>query len=124
MIEKKARESPTGLYRAEGGELMFPDGKQVRGVNSGIFAQSKDTNDLIDEVKGKMKKEADEKASADKKQKEKEDLEKKQKEADARWEKADRFTGTVHEKDGSRSFAPEGTKVGGVNNHVQVSDKK
>jgi hypothetical protein len=56
---------------------LFPDGKQVSGVNSGVFAQSTDTNDLIDEVKGKMKKEADVKADVDKKQKDKELAEKK-----------------------------------------------
>ena len=40
MIEKKAHESVTGLYKQEDGKLLFPDGKQVNGVNAGIFAQS------------------------------------------------------------------------------------
>lgn len=70
-----------------------------------------------------MKKEADENAVVEKKQKEKQEVLKKQAEADARWDKADRFTGTIHQKDGSRVFAPEGSKVGGVNNHAQLENK-
>jgi hypothetical protein len=66
---EKAHEQPNGLFKSEDGKLHFPNGKEVRGVNSGIFAQTKnkDTNDLIDEVKGKMKKEADERAVVEKK---------------------------------------------------------
>ena len=123
-LNEKAHQSPDGLY-TEGGKKHFADGGVVRGANAGIFAQAKgrDFSDLVDEIKGNMKKEADAKAEVEKKQKAKEEADNRQKEADARWEKADRFTGTVHEKDGSRTFAPEGTKVGGVNNHVQLEKK-
>ena len=79
----------------------------MSGVNSGIFAQ---TTDAANEA---SKKEAEEyivnKAAADKKAADDEQKLIAEKAENERWDKADRFTGLIHNKDGTRTFAPENT---------------
>lgn len=114
--EKMASNSFDGLVHTEDGQLKFPDGGKVSGANSGVFAQ------VTDEANEKSKKEAEEyivqKAAADKKAEDDEKVAKALKEENERWEKADRFTGTIHEKDGSKTFPVENTTVGGINLHA------
>ena len=116
--EKIASNSFDGLVHTEDGKLKFPDGNTVSGANKGVFAQKEDS--AIEA----SKKEAEEyiaKKADDVKKAEKAEVQKAENE---RWEKADRFTGTIHDKDGGRTFAVEGTKVGGVNMHAQIPNSQ
>ena len=116
--EKIASNSFDGLVHTEDGKLKFPDGNTVSGANKGVFAQKEDS--AIEA----SKKEAEEyiaKKADDVKKAEKAEVQKAENE---RQEKADRFTGTIHDKDGGRTFAVEGTKVGGVNMHAQIPNSQ